>query len=287
MLTKGGVKVSQTVDGTTGGADDSAVDLELDRAHSARMYDYYLGGHTNFPADREAAGRAMALFPSVLVAARTNREFMHRATRFLATIGMRQFLDVGTGIPTSPNLHEVAQDVAPGSRVVYADNDPIVLAHAQALLRSHPAGRTAYVQADATDPAALLAAPEVKETLDLGEPVALSLNALLHFVPGEHRAHEIVEYFKDALPSGSTLAISHVTPDFDPEGIARLTEAYRASGTPGQARTREEFTRFFSGWELFEPGITTSHRWRPDPGQTFGNVTDAEAACYAAVARKP
>ncbi|MDG9702840.1 SAM-dependent methyltransferase [Streptomyces sp. DH37] len=279
--------MSQAVDGGTGGADDSAIDLELDRAHSARMYDYYLGGHTNFPADREAAGRAMALFPSVLVAARANREFMHRATRFLARSGMRQFLDVGTGIPTSPNLHEIAQEEAPGARIVYADNDPIVLAHAQALLRSHPAGRTAYTHADVTDPAALLDAPEVRETLDLGRPVALSLNALLHFVPGEHRAHEIVDHLKAALPSGSTLAISHVTPDFDPEGIARLTEAYRASGTPGQARTREEFARFFRGWELFEPGITTSHRWRPDPGQTFGNVTDAEAACYAAVARKP
>ncbi|WP_344632837.1 SAM-dependent methyltransferase [Streptomyces glaucosporus] len=268
-------------------ADDGVIDLELDRAHSARMYDYYLGGHTNFPADREAAGRAMAVFPSLLVTARANRRFMHRATRHLALGGMRQFLDVGTGIPTSPNLHEVAQEVAPESRVVYADNDPIVLAHAQALLRSHPAGRTAYAHADVTDPAALLAAPEVRETLDLERPVALSLNALLHFVPGRTRAHEIVEFLKDALPSGSTLAISHVTPDFDPEGIARLVEAYRAAGTPGQARTWEEFTRFFDGWELLEPGVTTSHRWRPDAGDEFGGVTDAEAACYAAVARKP
>ncbi|WP_031510021.1 SAM-dependent methyltransferase [Streptomyces megasporus] len=268
-------------------ADDGVIDLELDRAHSARMYDYYLGGHTNFPPDREAAGRAMAVFPSILVTARANRRFMHRATRHLAHGGMRQFLDVGTGIPTSPNLHEVAQEVAPESRVVYADNDPIVLAHAQALLRSHPAGRTAYAHADVTAPAALLDTPEVRETLDLDRPVALSLNALLHFVPGETRAHEIVEFFKEALPSGSTLAISHVTPDFDPEGIARLVEAYHAAGTPGQARTREEFARFFDGWELLEPGVTTSHRWRPDPEDDLGDITDAEAACYAAVARKP
>ncbi|HZG06125.1 MAG TPA: SAM-dependent methyltransferase [Streptomyces sp.] len=267
--------------------DDGVVDLELDRAHSARMYDYYLGGHTNFPADREAAGRALAAFPAALVAARANRRFMHRSTRYLARSGMRQFLDIGTGIPTSPNLHEVAQEVAPESRVVYADNDPIVLAHAQALLRSHPAGRTAYTQADVTDPAAVLNAPEVRETLDLERPVALSLNALLHFVPGEHRAHEIVEYFKKALPSGSALVISHATPDFDPEGVARATEVYRAAGTPLQARTREEFARFFDGWELVEPGIAVSHRWRPDSEDEPGNVTDAEAACYAAVAYKP
>ena len=277
--------MSETVD--SGTTLDSTVDLELDRAHSARMYDYYLGGHTNFPADREAAGRAMSVFPSLLVAARANRQFMHRSTRHLARSGMRQFLDIGTGIPTSPNLHEVAQEVAPESRIVYTDNDPIVLAHAHALLHSHPAGRTAYCHGDATDPAALLATPEVRQTLDLDRPVALSLNALLHFVPGEHQAHEIVEHLKSALPSGSTLTISHVTPDFDPEGIARLTEAYHAAGTPGRARTREEFARFFDGWELIEPGITTSHRWRPDPGQGIGNVTDAEAASYAAVARKP
>ncbi|MEE1940822.1 SAM-dependent methyltransferase [Streptomyces sp. TRM 70361] len=276
--------MSETVGG---GPVDLEVDLELDRAHSARMYDYYLGGHTNFPADREAAGRAISVFPAALSAARVNRRFMQRVTRHLATAGMRQFLDVGTGIPTSPNLHEIAQEVAPEARVVYADNDPIVLAHAQALLRGHPAGRTAYCQADVTDPAALLAAPEVRETLDLDRPVALSLIAVLHFVPGEHRAHEIVEHFRAALPAGSTLAVSHVTAEFDPEGVTRATEAYRAAGTPAQARTREEFTRFFDGWELLEPGVVPSHRWRPDPVDGTGNITDAEAACYAAVARKP
>ncbi|MEU3184050.1 SAM-dependent methyltransferase [Streptomyces sp. NPDC006923] len=267
--------------------DDSTVDLELDRAHSARMYDYYLGGTTNFPADREAAGRAMAAFPSILATARINRRFMHRSVRHLARDGMRQFLDIGTGIPTSPNLHEVAQREVPDAHVVYTDNDPIVLAHARALLHSHPAGRTAYVHADVTAPQALLAASEVRETLDFSQPIALSLNALLHFVTDEHGAHEIVEHLKDALPSGSTLAIAHVTPDFDPEGIARLTAAYRASGTPGQARTRAEIARFFDGWELLDPGITPSHQWRPDPDDQNENVTNKEAACYAGVARKP
>ncbi|WP_314173160.1 SAM-dependent methyltransferase [Streptomyces winkii] len=273
--------------------DEGAVDLELDRAHSARMYDYFLGGTTNFPADRESAGKAMAVFPAVLVAARANRQFMHRSVRHLARLGMRQFLDVGTGIPTSPNLHEVAQETDPGARVVYTDNDPIVLTHAQALLRSTPEGRTAYLHGDAQNPEALLKSPEVCETLDLGRPVALSLIALLHFVTDEHgipggrTAHDVVEYFKDALPSGSTLTVSHVTPDFDPESLTRAIGAYAAAGTPVQARTREEFTRFFDGWELLDPGVTVTHRWRPDAEHDLSQVTDAEASCYAAVARKP
>ncbi|RDG39153.1 SAM-dependent methyltransferase [Streptomyces corynorhini] len=263
------------------------VDLELDRAHSARMYDYYLGGTTNFPADREAATRAMAAFPSILATARVNRRFMHRSVRFLAREGMRQFLDIGTGIPTSPNLHEVAQREAPEARVVYTDNDPIVLAHARALLRSAPEGRTAYVHGDVTEPEVLLAAPGLRETLDFTRPVALSLNALLHFVTDEHDAYAVVERLKAALPSGSTLAIAHATTEFDPAGMARLTTAYRAAGTPGQARTRAEIARFFAGWRLLGPGITPSHQWLPDPEESSERVTDKEAACYAGVARKP
>ncbi|MER8187749.1 SAM-dependent methyltransferase [Kitasatospora sp. NPDC094015] len=263
------------------------VDLELDRAHSARMYDYYLGGTTNFPADREAAGRAVEIFPSVRAAAQINRRFMHRSTRLLARSGMTQFLDIGTGIPTSPNLHEVVQAERPEARVVYTDNDPIVLAHARALLQSHPAGRTAYLQADVTDPAALLAAPELLRTLDLTRPVALSLNALLHFVPDDRGAHAVVERLKAALPSGSTLAVTHATPDFDPEAIARLASTYRAAGTAGQARTRAEIARFFDGWELLEPGITPTQRWCPDAEELAAEATDRQASCYAGVARKP
>jgi hypothetical protein len=266
---------------------DGVVDLELDRAHSARMYDYFLGGVTNFPADREAAGRAMAAFPSILIAARTNRRFLQRSTRHLARLGMEQFLDIGTGIPTSPNLHEVAQAINPGARVVYTDNDPIVLAHARALLHSHPDGSTAYMQADVTDPDTLLAHPVLRSELDFTKPIALSLNALLHFVTHPHDAYGIVERLKDALPSGSTLTITHITPDFDPEAIARLVAAYRAAGTPGQARTRDEVRRFFTGWDLLPPGVTPTLRWHPDPDDLHDNVTDAEAACYAGIARKP
>lgn len=272
--------------------DDQApvVDLQLDRAHGARIYDYVLGGKTNFAADREAAGKVIAVFPSALVAARVNREFMHRATRRLASeLGMRQFLDIGTGIPTSPNLHEVAQSVAPDARVVYVDNDPIVLAHAEALLSSHPAGRTAYVQADATDPAAVLAARPLLETLDLDRPVALSLNALLHFITDDHHggAHTLVEHLKDALPSGSTLAVTHATADFAPEPTARITAIYAQAGTHVQFRSRPEFARFFDGWDLLGPGIALPHRWRPDDPRDADHVSDAEASCYAAVARKP
>lgn len=262
----------------------TGVDLQLDRAHSARMYDYYLGGRTNFPADREAVGKVMAVFPAALAGARANREFMHRSTRHLAGRGLRQFLDIGTGIPTSPNLHEIAQSLAPDARIVYVDNDPIVLAHAQALLRSHPDGRTAYVQADLTDPGAILEAPGLRETLDLSRPVALSLNAVLHFVPDERGAHTIVEKLKDALVPGSALTISHGTADFAPVAARGATDVYRAAVTTAQLRTRDEFAKFFDGWDLVEPGITATHRWRPDEHGGISGITDAEASCYAAVA---
>ncbi|MCB5909504.1 SAM-dependent methyltransferase [Streptomyces pinistramenti] len=266
-----------------------AVDLQLDRAHSSRIYDYFLGGKTNFLADRMAAGSVLGVFPAALVAARINREFMHRATRFLAESGIRQFLDIGTGIPTAPNLHDVAQSVAPDARVIYTDNDPIVLAHAAALLLSAPEGRTAYVQADVTDPTGIMTAPQIQETLDLEQPVALSLNALMHFVTddGRGRAHAIVQYLKDALPSGSVLAMSHATTDFAPEAMGKIIKIYREAGTELQFRGRAEFARFFDGWEILEPGIALSHQWRPDRPEDATHVTDAEAACYAAVARKP
>ncbi|MFB7632182.1 SAM-dependent methyltransferase [Streptomyces sp. NPDC056149] len=268
---------------------EPVVDLKLDRAHSARIYDYMLGGKTNFLADRMAAGRVLGVFPAALVAARINREFMHRATRHLAAAGLRQFLDIGTGIPTPPNLHEIAQGVAPAARVVYTDNDPIVLAHAAALLHGTPEGRTAYVPADVTDPRSILSAPHLRATLDLTRPVALSLNALMHFVTddGQDRAHTVVETLKSALTSGSTLAMTHATQDFSPGTMQRLIDIYRDAGTELQLRTRAEFLRFFDGWELLDPGIALSHQWRPERPEDATHVTDAEAACYAAVARKP
>lgn len=268
--------------------DGGTVDLAMDRAHSARMYDFYLGGITNFPADREAAAKALAVFPSAPIAARLNRRFMHRSTRYLATeLGIRQFLDIGTGIPTSPNLHEIAQQVTPSARVVYTDNDPIVLAHARALLRSRPEGATAYVAADARQPQEILSHPTLRNHLTFTEPIGVSLIALLHFLPEEAEAHLVVEQLKRALPSGSTLTISHATPDFDPEGIAQVTRAYAAAGTRVQARTRAEILDFFTGWDLLDPGLLPTHRWKPDPDDPTVTITDADSSCYGAIARKP
>ncbi|MFJ2577991.1 SAM-dependent methyltransferase [Kitasatospora aureofaciens] len=271
----------------TTGSDGAEVDLQLHRAHSARMYDYYLGGTTNFAPDREAAGRAMAVFPWARTAARANRAFMQRSTRLLADRGITQFLDIGAGIPTSPNLHEVAQRVNPRARVVYTDNDPIVYAHAQALLHSTEQGRTAYVQADVREPEAILGSPELRETLDLARPVALSLVALLHFVPGTDEAHAIVDRLKRELPSGSALVLSHGTPDFAPAETERVAQVYAAAGTTVRMRTREEIARFFDGWRLLDPGLVATHRWRPDGDDTDPPVTDAQTSAYAAVAVKP
>ena len=267
--------------------DEHGIDLQIDRPHTARMYDYYLGGRTNFTADREAVGRVMAVFPAVLVAARANRDFMHRSTRLLAERGLRQFLDIGTGIPTSPNLHEVAQQVAPEARVIYADNDPIVLAHARALLRSGPQGQTAYMTADLRDPRSILSSRVLADTFDLTRPVALSLNAVLHFVPDSDGAHSIVETLKQALPSGSALVISHGTGDFNKLEADRTAHVYRSSGTAAQSRSRAEFARFFEGWDLVEPGIAPTHRWRPEESDHVSDISDAEASLYGAVAFKP
>ncbi|MFJ9774644.1 SAM-dependent methyltransferase [Kitasatospora sp. NPDC101157] len=261
------------------------VDLQLNVPHSARMYDYFLGGFTNFAADREAAGRVLASASWVRDAARANRAFMRRSTRVLARAGIDQFLDIGTGIPTSPNLHEVAQGIRPGARVVYVDNDPIVLTHAQALLTSTPEGRTAYVEADATDPAGLLAEGGLRETIDLTRPVALSFNALLHFVPDEAGAYGLVERLKSVLAPGSALVMTHITPDFAPEEVGRIVGVYQAAGTPLRARTRVEIARFFEGWTLLDPGVVPIPHWRPDPDEP--PVPAADAAGYAAVALRP
>lgn len=248
------------------------------------MYDYFLGGKDHYPADEQAAEALLAVWPGLQVAAQVNRAFMRRSTEYLAREkGIRQFLDIGTGIPTEPNLHQIAQEVAPESHVVYTDNDPLVLTHARALMSGTPQGRTAYLHADATDPAAILASAEVRETLDLSEPVAVSLIALLHFI--EHDAEKIVATLVDALAPGSYLTICTATADFDPEQVATAREIYRARGITAQDRTRDEVAKFFDGLELLDPGVVPPHRWRPniEPPASY----DAKVSCYAAVARKP
>jgi hypothetical protein len=271
--------------------DHQVPELHQDRPHSARMYDYYLGGKTNYRADRAAAGQVVAAWPGVMVAARVNRAFMRRAGHWLAAEqGIRQFLDIGTGIPTEPNLHQVVQSVHPDARVVYADNDPIVLTHAQALMAGTEEGRTAYIEADATDPEAILNAPVLAETLDMSQPVALSLVALLHFVPDEDKPYDVIERLVSALAPGSALVLTHVTPDFDPEAMEKVVQIYRAGGTMAQVRSKIEFARFFDGLELVDPGIEVPHRWLPEDGGVprigSGDVDDAEASLWAGVALK-
>ncbi|MFJ8196170.1 SAM-dependent methyltransferase [Streptomyces sp. NPDC096152] len=269
------------------GQDADRNDLRLDsgRPHPARMYDWYLGGKDNYPVD-EAMGRQMlALDPRVPVMARVNRAFMHRATRWLAQHGIRQFLDVGTGIPTEPNLHQVAQRIAPDARVVYCDNDPIVLAHAAALLRGTPEGVTEYLQADVREPAAVVEG--ARKVLDLGRPVALSLVALLHFVSDEDGAHELVNRLLAELPSGSYLMMTHATADFTPEESAAATEKLKAAGVTLALRSRAEFARFFDGLELVEPGVEVVHHWHPELGDPVPGQDDGVIPGYGAVARKP
>jgi hypothetical protein len=261
----------------------TAVALNTNVPHTARMYDYYLGGKDNFPADRDAAEDALAVFPNLRIAARANRSFLIRATRFLAAeAGIRQFIDIGTGIPTSPNLHEVAQKVAPDARVVYTDNDPIVLTHARALLTSTPEGRTAYIDADLRSVETILAA--MAQTLDLTRPVALSLIAILHFIADTDEPHGIVRRLMARLPSGSYLTVSHITADWDP-AVEEAAEVYRTRGIAALARSRAEVTRFFDGLDLVDPAVVPVYRWRPD--DTAVALTDAEVSVYGAVARKP
>ncbi|MFD6023835.1 SAM-dependent methyltransferase [Streptomyces griseoluteus] len=263
----------------------AARDIDTSRPHSARMYDYYLGGKDHFEIDKHAAEAVASVYPGIFVCARENRAFMHRATRVLAREhGIRQWLDIGTGIPTEPNLHQVAQSVVADARVVYADNDPLVLKYAERLMRSTAEGRTAYIEADVNDPRSLLDAPELTDVLDMKRPVALSLNALMHFVPDDRDPYGIVSRLLDVLPSGSALALSHCTPDFDAPTWQKVTDIYNGAGTPVQFRSRADVARFFDGLELLEPGVEVGHRWRPDAEPS---ATDAEVSLWTAVGIKP
>ncbi len=256
-------------------------------AHSARRYDYWLGGKDNFAADRASGDAIAAAFPSIRTAVRENRVFLRRAVRYLAReAGIRQFLDIGTGLPTAENTHQVAQAVAPRSRIVYVDNDPIVLVHARALLTSHAEGATAYIDADLRDPDRILADRALHETLDLAQPVALVLLAILHFIDDSEDPYAIVSRLLSALPSGSYLVVSHATYDpMPPEIVARLKAAIAGTGEKGGPRDQEQFARFFAGLELVEPGIVPIGDWRPGP--TDDPPDPAEAGMYAAVARVP
>jgi hypothetical protein len=260
-------------------------EINTGTAHPARVYDYWLGGKDNFAADRELGDAIIKAMPSTVLAARANRAFLGRAVRYLTgQAGIRQFLDIGTGIPTAGNTHEVAQAAAPESRVLYVDNDPIVLAHARALMTSDPAGATAFIQADLHEPGKILADPALRASLDLGQPVALMLIAILHFFADKDSPRAIVAELLDALPSGSYLAITHSTADFSPGEISGVAAATRQAGVRYTPRSRAEVAAFFAGLDLVDPGVVPVLAWRPD-----GDEPDDPTAAYiyAAVGRKP
>jgi hypothetical protein len=261
---------------------DSPPGLDTSVAHPARIWDYWLGGKDNFAADREAAERVLEVTPIVAKVARADRAFLARVVHHLAAdLGIRQFLDIGTGLPTANNTHEVAQRAAPESRIVYVDNDPIVLAHARALLTSDPRGATAYTEADARDTDAILAAAE--RTLDLSQPVAVLLLGILLFIPDEDDPFSITRRLMAATAPGSYLAISHGASDIQAEAAARAGGRYNErSAVPLLLRTRDEVARFFDGLEITEPGIVPLNKWQPGelgPG--------APLPCHAVLGRKP
>jgi hypothetical protein len=260
--------------------------IDASVAHPARRYNYWLGGKDNFAADRASGDELQRLFPKVRLGALANRALLRRATRFLAAeAGIRQFLDIGTGLPTADNTHQVAQAVAPASKIVYVDNDPLVMTHARALLTSTPEGRTAYLEADLNEPAKILSDPILHQTLDLTQPVGLMLIAVLHFVHGHGAAGPIVRELLDALPSGSYLVATHATSDF---GTPEQQELYQRLVDEGKSdvwtRGRDEFAALFDGLELVEPGVVPASEWRPEPDATIPERSDINI--WTAVGRK-
>jgi O-methyltransferase involved in polyketide biosynthesis len=252
-------------------------------AHPARIYNYWLGGKDNFAADRRAAEEVLAVMPAMAQVARAVRMFLGTAVHYLAAdLGIRQFLDIGTGLPTANNTHEVAQRAAPGSRIVYVDNDPIVLSHARALLTSSPQGRCAYIDADARDTDKVLAGAAA--TLDFAEPVAVMMLGLLHFIPDTDDPYALTSRYLAAMPPGSYLAVSHASSDIEFDPLAAATRSYNTnSATAITLRSRPEVTRFFDGLTLIPPGVTPLGQWTPCGTLT----TSALLPTYTALARKP
>ncbi|MEV8319891.1 SAM-dependent methyltransferase [Streptomyces sp. NPDC059900] len=259
-------------------AEDANSLIDTSKPHPARVYDWLLGGKDNYLVDQQMGEK---LPPEARANAARNRAFMHRAAAWLADNGVRQFLDIGTGIPTAPNLHQIVQTIAPDSRVVYADNDPIVLRHAEALLVSTPQGATDYVQADVRRPAAIL--DHARELLDFDRPIALSLIALMHFITDDEDPYGLTRTLVDQLPSGSYLVLSHGTTDEHPELADSVTDTYKKGRVPLRMRRREEVERFFEGLELVDPGLVTATHWYKDTPAPEGELS----GFYVAVARVP
>ncbi|MFJ8031506.1 SAM-dependent methyltransferase [Streptomyces sp. NPDC096032] len=264
-MTQGGVRTAE---------------LDTSRPHPARIYDYLLGGKDHYEVDQRAGDAIAAAAPEVRIGVRANRAFLHRAVRHVVGSGVRQLLDIGTGLPTSPNVHEIARQTVPDVRVAYVDNDPSVAAHGNALLGGY--GATSIVLGDLRDPRSVLEHPGVREVIDFGEPVALLLVAVLHFLTDADRPAEIVAALRDALPPGSHLVLSHATGDFADRSAAQAV--YNQATASLNLRTRAEVERFFEGFELIDPGLVQVPFWRPDGTPP---PRSAEIGFYGGVARKP
>ncbi|MEV5572962.1 SAM-dependent methyltransferase [Spirillospora sp. NPDC052269] len=249
----------------------------------ARMYDFLLGGKENLGVDRERAREAVSVDPLFPRVVRENRAFLGRVARFLAEeCGIDQFLDIGTGLPTQDNVHQIVQRINPDASVVYVDNDPVVLAHGRALLADN--NRTTVIQADFRDPGAILAHPVVRRLIELDRPVALLLLAILHFVPDAAEPHAVLAELRDALPRGSYLAITHGSPDLRPDVVHRLEEIYSRTASPALARSHEDVLRFFGDFEMIDPGLVWVPWWRPEEEP----ADDSDLVWFlGGVARKP
>ena len=274
----------------TGGSDATAAqrippEINTNVPQSARVYDYWLGGKDHFPADRALGDAIAEALPTIRTQVRAQRAFLGRAVRYLTRdAGVRQFLDIGTGIPSAGNVHDVAQELAPESRVLYVDNDPIVLAHARALMSGTPQGSVAFIQADLREPETILGDPAVAGTLDLAEPVGLVLIGVMHHLRDSDDPRRIVATLVDALAPGSYLVLSQSTPDFDPAAMAALAAASEQGGIPNVPRSLADTEPFFAGLELVEPGLVPMATWHPDPGE---GQDPRSVYAYGGVARKP
>ncbi|WP_436789480.1 SAM-dependent methyltransferase [Yinghuangia sp. YIM S10712] len=261
--------------------------IDTTTAHPARMYDYYLGGKNNFAADRAAADLILGAAPEAATVARAGRDFLARAVRCAAgELGIRQFLDVGTGIPADGNVHEVAQAVAPEARVAYVDNDPIVLAHARALISGDPRGRTTIVQADLREPEKIIASPEVRDVIDFTRPVAVVLGMVLHFVRDSEDPAGIISRLCAPLAPGSALIVSHVT--YRSEDLKKFAEdVYERASAPVVPRTYDEVAALLTGLTPVDPGLVRVTQWRPEPGTPVPTPEElAETSAFGAVLLK-
>ncbi|MCO6010718.1 SAM-dependent methyltransferase [Actinoallomurus purpureus] len=262
--------------------DPSSLGIDTSKPSVARMYDYYLDGKDNYQVDRDAVDRVAEAMPEIRRLARENRAFLRRAVRYMARQGIRQFIDIGSGLPTGGNTHEIAQEITPDARVVYVDNDPVVLVHGRALLARDD--NTTVATADMRDPASVLGHPNTTKLIDFSEPVGVLLIAMVHFITEEERPY-VMGALRDALPSGSHITFTHATRDGHPTTtVEQIESVYATTPTPIYIREHAEIARFFDGYDLADPGLVTVDAWRPDPADP---APEATYWIYGGVGRKP